>query len=516
MKTVSDDLFRLIRSLNKSEKGFFKKFAAKNASGSKQNYIILFDAIDQMTEYDEEKLRQKLKKESFVKQLPVYKIYLFNLILRSLAPNSLFEDSASKIKEHIENSKILSSKALYREALKQLKKARELSLKYSLYIPLLESLASERNILSVMPDKNISEMRKVIYEQQKETLAKLAKYYEYSWLSDQMVICVEQKGDFTNEEREKEMQNIIRLPLISDDNLPDDINMRNYQIHTRLFYYLGKNDLVKVRELLKIEIRELEHNRHVIDDNPRNYSSALINLLLFSQITGSRKDVLETLTKLNTLRRKLKNKVPLSQQIQINFHAANSEILVYRNSADLRRGRLLVKRMDEEIPKFGAEIPPQLKVSLLSNIASFLTMDGNFDSALKYNNKLLDESGLNFKSDVYLFGKLLNLVIHYGLKNISLLEYSVDNVYKFFRDKNVMHKAESILLNHFKRLLKTSPGEHKELFNELYFNLTRLPGDSSTQNLFAMFDFISWAKAGAHKLSMAEVVKTANSEKKLQ
>jgi hypothetical protein len=142
-------------------------------------------------------------------------------------------------------------------------------------------------------------------------------------------------------------------------------------------------------------------------------------------------------------------------------------------------------------------------------------MDGNFESALKYNNRLLDESGLSFKSDVYLFGRLQNLVIHYGLKNISLLEYSVDNVYKFFRDKNVMHKAESILLNHFKRLLKTSPDEHKELFNELYFNLSRLPADSRTQNLFAMFDFISWAKAGAQKISMAEVVKTANSEKKL-
>ena len=37
MKTVSDDLFRLIKSLNKSEKGYFKKFAAKNEAGSKQN-----------------------------------------------------------------------------------------------------------------------------------------------------------------------------------------------------------------------------------------------------------------------------------------------------------------------------------------------------------------------------------------------------------------------------------------------------------------------------------------------
>jgi hypothetical protein len=91
LKTVSDDLYRLIKSLNKSEKGYFKKFAAKNEVGSKQNYIVLFDAIDRMEEYDEERLRVSLKKESFIKQLPVYKVYLFNLILKSLSLYGAFE-----------------------------------------------------------------------------------------------------------------------------------------------------------------------------------------------------------------------------------------------------------------------------------------------------------------------------------------------------------------------------------------------------------------------------------------
>lgn len=512
MKTVSDDLFRLIKSMNKSEKGYFKKYAAKNEAGSKQNYILLFNAIDSMSEYDEDLLKKKLKNESFIKQLPVYKVYLFNLILRSLGPNSVSADAGTRMKEYIENSRVLSSKALFREALKQLKKAKELARKFSNYLILLDALIAERNILAVMPDKNISEMRKLLYEEEIETVRKLKKNFDYSWLSDQMVICVEQKGDFTDSERSKEMDKIMQMPLISKYSSAEDLNMEFYLLHTKLFYHLGRNELLNVKELLQQEIELLENNRHFIEDNPRNYSSALINYLMFSQLTGHRNEVLSAITKLNALRKKLKNKVPLSLQLQISFHAANSEMLVYKSSADVRRGRNLIKRLDDELPKYGNEIPPQLRISLLSNVAAFLVMDGDYEHALKYNNRLTEESGLNFKSDVYLFGRMLNLVIHYGLENYDLLEYNVENTYKFFREKNALKKAEAIIFTHFKRLVKAEPRAHKELFRELHFNLKNLPMDNNIQNLYSMLNFSIWAKAEAEGVTMMEEIKRSNNK----
>lgn len=512
MKTVSDDLFRLIKSLSKSEKGYFKKYAAKNETGSKQNYILLFDAIDTMSEYDEELLKKKLKNAAFAKQIPVYKVYLFNLILRSLSQISVVSDAGAKIKEYLENTRLLSSKALYKEALKQLKKAKELAVKYNNYILLLDALVAERNIITVMPDKNISDIRKNLYSEQITIINRFRKNLEYSWLSDQMVICVEQKGDFSVEERRLEMENILKSPLISNEKNAEDLNMMFYLLHTRLLYFLGKNNLEEVRNILGREIDLLEANRHFVDDNPRNYSNALINYLLFSQITGYREGVLVTISKLNRLRKKLKNKVPLSLQIQIFFHAANSEILVYRNSADLRRGRNLIKKINEELPKFGNEIPPQLRIALLSNIASFLFMDGQYDEALKMNSKLLDESGPAFKSDVFQFSKILNIIIHYELNNFDLLEYLVESTYKFFRDKNVMKKMENILFAFFKKLVRSGPDEHIELFDELHFNLKKLELDDNTYNLLTMFDFIIWAESHASGIPMPQLIKNNSSK----
>ena len=78
-----DDLFKLIKSLEKAEKGYFKKFAQTHNKGAEHQYLKLFDAIDQQLEYNEPDLLKKFKSESFVKQLSVTKSYLWDLILKS-------------------------------------------------------------------------------------------------------------------------------------------------------------------------------------------------------------------------------------------------------------------------------------------------------------------------------------------------------------------------------------------------------------------------------------------------
>jgi hypothetical protein len=505
MKTVSDDLFRLIKALNKSEKGYFKKFAAKSSSGSKQNYIVLFDAIERMDSYDEDLLRKMLAGEPILKQLPVYKVYLFNLILKSLNQYGAFETSSDRIRDHLENSKTLSSKALFKEAMKQLKKAKEIAVKFGHLNLLLEILIAERNIITVSPDRFILENREKIYEEQRAAAKLLLKNFEYSWLSDQMVICVEQQGDFAKHERLEEMEKIISSPLISDSSLADDLNMKFYRLHTQLFYYLGKNSLKEVSSILREEIELLEGNRHYIEDNPKNYASVLINFLLFSHITGSRSSVLEAVVKLNRLRKKLKNKVPLSLELHILFHAANTELLIYRNTCDMKKGRVVMKRIETELPKYTSEIPPQLRASLLSNSACFSFLDEDFESALKMNNRLLEETGITFRSDVHFFAKLFDLLIHYELGNIDLLEYHLNSTYKFFKDKGALHKPESLVIESLKRAVKSSPDEAPEIFGELHHKLSRLNADTHMQNLFSIFDLVSWARSKAEGKKLVDV-----------
>ena len=77
-------LFDLIKSLTPSEKRHFKLFTARHVIGEKNNYSKLFDAVEKLDQYDEDKLKKTLKDESLVRNLAYEKNYLYSMISDSL------------------------------------------------------------------------------------------------------------------------------------------------------------------------------------------------------------------------------------------------------------------------------------------------------------------------------------------------------------------------------------------------------------------------------------------------
>ena len=94
---VSDDLFQLIKSMSKSEKGYFKKFASKHTIGEKNIYVKLFDAMDRIDEYNELLIKKKFAGEKFADKLYSTKNYLFNLILKALSSYHAEKFAVSKL-----------------------------------------------------------------------------------------------------------------------------------------------------------------------------------------------------------------------------------------------------------------------------------------------------------------------------------------------------------------------------------------------------------------------------------
>ena len=83
----TDELFQLIKSLNKSEKRIFKLHVKRISGNEDLKILALFDALDSMAEYDEEKL---LRKNASIQkqQLSNMKAYLYKQILSSLTHSS--------------------------------------------------------------------------------------------------------------------------------------------------------------------------------------------------------------------------------------------------------------------------------------------------------------------------------------------------------------------------------------------------------------------------------------------
>ena len=76
---MKDDLFQLIKSLDKNEKGYFKKLTARyGAKSSGNDYLKLFDLLDKTAEYDETKIKKRFSKAGKKFNLSAQKIICIN------------------------------------------------------------------------------------------------------------------------------------------------------------------------------------------------------------------------------------------------------------------------------------------------------------------------------------------------------------------------------------------------------------------------------------------------------
>ncbi|HAX48103.1 MAG TPA: hypothetical protein PK605_03665 [Ignavibacteria bacterium] len=506
MKTVSDDLFRLIKSLNKSEKGLFKKFASKNSSGSRQNYLLLFDAIDSLNEYDETLLRKKIKDPSLLKQLSVYKVYLFNLILKSLNQHASYENSETQLNELMANIRTLTSKHLYREAKKVIKKAKELAYKFDKHKFIMELLAAERHILILSPAKDITEKRISLFKEQQELVERINEFYSLSLLCDRMTILVDNEADFRSNENSKQMEEIISDPILTSPEKIEGYYALNNFYHTHLVYHGAKGNTAEIFKYLKLQIQHGESHKHFIDENPQNYVYALINLLLQAHFDKNQTETEDTLVKLESIKKRLKGKLPRETEIQILFHASNVEMIIHEKNCDMEAGRNKIKQIEADLKLYASEVPANTKSLMMLNLACFNIIDENYNASAKYLNILFNSPELNIRNDVNRVARILQLVLHYEMGNFDLIDYLLVSARKFLGAKQT--KLENLMLKFFGNIIKLPKEKHAAPFDELSFAIKRIP---DTNGMLTYFDLVSWAEACASGKKLLVILKEKNS-----
>ena len=113
----TDALFQLVKSLEKSEKRNFKLYVKRNSSSENLKIIQLFDALDKMSDYDEEIMLQK-NKSITKQQLSNLKAHLYKQILSSLRIIRDEHNIDIQLHEQMDYARILYNKGLYLQSLK--------------------------------------------------------------------------------------------------------------------------------------------------------------------------------------------------------------------------------------------------------------------------------------------------------------------------------------------------------------------------------------------------------------
>ena len=181
-KRSTDELFQLLKSLEKAEKRNFKLYVQRNSGTSDLKIIQLFDALDKMEDYDEELLLRK-QKNIQKQQLPNLKAHLYKQILASLRILKDDNNIDLQLHEHMDYARILYNKGLPLQSLKTLDRIKEIARSNNQVTFWLQALIFEKKIEALHITRSIENRAEILSREVDELNARLIMIGKLSNLS---------------------------------------------------------------------------------------------------------------------------------------------------------------------------------------------------------------------------------------------------------------------------------------------------------------------------------------------
>ncbi len=504
MKTPSDDLFQLIKSLTRQEKRYFKLYASRHAIEGQNKYVLLFDAIDQQTEYDEVAIRAKFKDQGFVRQLHVAKNYLYQSILNSLRH---FHESRSEDRFHTEmrHAALLFNKGLYNQSERALDKAKKLAAENEHFLQLLEVYRWEHQIAH---SRNDFEKLEYYVEQgireEFDLIEKYRNFLEFQALNDRVFIPYWRKGAIRNESEKAALRKLFEEPFFQSVDAAQSFNARYFYFNARFSYHFFIGELEEAYQYVQQLVALFENldRRRIKGKLVRYFSSALINLYIVQQRLERFEEIPPTLEKL----RNVPAESP-DQKRRLFVRSFNLEVDLYLSTGQFAKGVQQISHLEQLFRQYRDSVDKQQRLGVYYNLAYLYFGAQHYHAALDWVNLLLQDPDLKTREDIHCFGRILNLIIHYELGNDQLLEYAVQSTSRFLSRRQRLFQVESIMLKLMRRYPKWLTAKEKEKgFRMLLHEMQALKKDEFERRAFEYFNFTAWLESKVQQRSFAEVV----------
>lgn len=518
----SDNLFELIRSLNPSEKRHFKLYAQRHIVGEENNYLKLFDTIDKQKDYDEAALKKKFRQEKFVQQIHVAKNYLYTLILKGLNEYHTVDSTHIQLRELLNSAEILFGKGLYKQASKILNKLKEKSYRYEKQVYVLEAIVLENKIAFALQDMDAAKtvLNKGAREEE-QLLQDYKNVRQYKYLSDKLKIFTKTKGTVRGGEDMQELENIINHPLLNDEQKAISYNTKYSFLYVYSKYFSAKEDHKNAYTYCSKLVHLIESNPEQINKNPQSYLLALNHLLA----------ALKELRKFDEFETALK-KLKSVQSKTIHFQArAFSYSFIHEWNLLFYTGQYqqciaLLPFLEEGLQKFEHQITSDIKLLFYFDVFYGYFVLGEYQKAVKWLNKILNDRRTEIRQDIRNFGMLVNIILHYEMNDYDLLEYLMRSAQRLLEKDKETHTFELLVIAHIKRLIKADTTDEKrklfiKLRNKLLFAnlenyLIAFSRGTSEKIILNTFDIPAWLESKIEGRSFSGILAEKEKDKRTE
>ncbi len=426
MKTPSIALFTLIKKMSPSEKRYFKRFGLLQQKRDSSKYTLLFDAINAMEEYHEEKIIDQFKDYDFVNNFSEIKKYLFQQIQKALRNYHAQNTIDIVLYNYLTDISILYSKEMYSDCEKLIRKAKKLALKHEKWTILLSLNEWKRNVYRLSHDvKGVENYMKNEIQNDKVYIENLVIEQQYFNHSLEKVIHLRKNGPNT----------AFNERILPPQNEPFTFRSKRYAfLNDSMLAYMNTNTdqlFASSRE----DVAIFENNPHFIDAMPKQYMIALANIQDACKVYKYNQYFDEYFDKAQ----KILDKYTFDPEFKVKetLFSLSMKCLIYSQRNDI----ISLKNIRKELKK---HIAMADKLGYLTDDLSFYAhfyllktaiILEDYSEALLFYNTCLQLNIGNYRPDLQMETRILGLIPHFENQNFILLESLIRSISRYLNTK---------------------------------------------------------------------------------
>lgn len=498
----ADKLYRLISSLDKSEKGFIKKFASLH-TGEDANSLRLFDIYNNLKSYDKNKIDKQIQKEKFASYLPKTKNYLCDLIMRALRAYNSSKDDWTIIRTMILDVDILQKKRLYPEAASLIRKIKKTALEREWYTTLIDASILEAKLVKVLDissDEYAAKYMELNDEVKRYRKMEEAQVYFKDVMNEVYIIVCEMAKFPKKTQAEK------ALALISDHKFEEfeiykGCKIDIYRSFTLCMYYF----LSEQNEAFLLEAKQL---MAALKNPFARYSIGTFMINVYFYNLGEMAVFMKNYTTFELCRLEMKaliKDLPATENTSVHCtnRLFNMECDLHMITLNFEKGlqaiadnQQLVHREDDIID--GNFSTPYFYHSY------FLFLAGRYEECIQKLNAI--ELFSEKQSVIYDEHKMLKILCHLSQNNVESAFYLARTHLYYLKQNKLYFPQRKLFLSLLIKNFSTKRDFAKSFLKEAENNQI---GPDESIELF-LFDLRIWAEALAKGLPMQEFIKEGN------
>jgi hypothetical protein len=422
-----EELFVLIKSMNKNEKGYFRKFSGIHSNKGEGDYMKLFDCISAMDVYEEAAIKARFKGQKILSHLRVTKFYLKDMIVRAL--RNYYEMQVPYIRDRMElcEAFVLLKKGMVQAARKKILKEKQIAFAGQNVIVAMQWTGLYRSVLGA--GANVAELNATAAQLLEEKSRMAAMYLEAATY-EFLITRLSTAGMLSGKEQTKLLNEVRAHPQLSAGYMPVGHlgHTMRAELLTRLYRLLDEPEkgLNAARQMLDY----CANPNNNYKPTPFNHFIMYVNLFRFlgrentyemrSIIEKEREIMNNHSDELSMLQRNAMFAITCCQEIKMHKFMNNPhEMLRVIKMERLHFSKNKFNNEEDELCNLVWEILALLELKEFNKALD--CVNGLFIRKWNQRNDLL--------ADVY----LLNIIIHTELRNYAIIKRQVTMAKDFMK-----------------------------------------------------------------------------------